>query len=147
MNQVRRYEYAAFVLRISLGVMYIAHGLLKVLVFTLPGTAQFFDSAGFPGWLAYPVAIAEIVGGASLIAGIGTRIVAIGLLPVLLGALFVHMGNGWVFTNSNGGWEYVVFLVGASIAQAFLGDGAFALRLRRRSLPNDQSIAAVAGDA
>ena len=60
-------QLAAFVLRVSLGAMFIAHGLLKILVFTLPGTAQFFEGVGIPGWLAYPVAYFEIGGGALLI--------------------------------------------------------------------------------
>jgi len=126
-------EYAALVLRIGLGMMFIAHGLLKVLVFTLPGTAQFFDSVGFPGWLAYPVAFLEIGGGALLIAGVATRILSVMFLPILLGALWVHAGNGWVFNSPNGGWEYVAFLIVASIVQALLGDGAFALRIRHNS--------------
>ena len=49
MIDTRTAPYAALVLRVSLGVMFIAHALLKILVFTLPGTAQFFDSVGFPG--------------------------------------------------------------------------------------------------
>jgi putative oxidoreductase len=73
------------------------------------------------------VIAAEIGGGLLLVAGIGTRYVAIGLLPVLLGALSIHIGNGWVYTNPNGGWEYVVFLGAAAVTQAFLGNGAFAL--------------------
>ena len=58
---------AAFVNRLALGAMFLAHGLLKVFVFTLPGTAGFFESVGFPGWTAYPVTLAEIAGGAALI--------------------------------------------------------------------------------
>ena len=120
-------EYAAFILRIGLGMMFIAHGLLKVMVFTLPGTAGFFESAGFPGWLAYIVAFAEIGGGALLIAGIAVRAVSLALIPVLLGALYVHFGAGWVFSNPNGGWEYPAFLVLASVVQVLLGPGKFAL--------------------
>ena len=120
-------EYAAFILRIGLGVMFIAHGLLKVMVFTLPGTAGFFESVGFPGWLAYIVAFAEIGGGALLIAGIAVRAVSLALIPVLLGALYVHFGAGWVFSNPNGGWEYPAFLVLASVVQVLLGPGKFAL--------------------
>lgn len=48
-------------------------------------------------------------------------------LPVLLGALSVHAGNGWVFTSPNGGWEYPAFMVVAAISVALLGNGAFAL--------------------
>ena len=127
-------KYAAFILRLSLGIMFIAHGLLKVLVFTMPGTAQFFESVGFPGWLAYPVALFEIGGGAFLIAGIATRIVSVLFVPILLGALWVHAGNGWVFSSANGGWEYVVFLIVAISVQALLGNGAQHLSPKQRRL-------------
>ena len=144
MNKTRNHEYAAFVLRVSLGVMFLAHGLLKLMVFTLPGTVGFFDSVGFPGWLAYPVTFGEIVGGLLLVAGVATRVVSLALLPVLLGAITVHFGNGWAYTNANGGWEYAAFLSAAAVAQALLGDGAFALRLRRAdSARNDQTQLAV----
>ena len=120
-------EYAALLLRIGLGAMFVAHGLLKVMVFTLPGTAGFFEQIGFPGWLAYIVAFAEIGGGILLLAGIAVRAVSAALLPVLLGAVFVHFGSGWVFSNPNGGWEYPAFLVLASVVQILLGPGKFAL--------------------
>lgn len=123
------HHYAALMLRLGLGVMFLAHGLLKVLVFTLPGTVGFFEQVGFPGWTAYIVTFAEIIGGVLLIAGVAVRTVSIALLPVLLGALYVHFGAGWLFTNPNGGWEYPAFLVIATIAQALLGPGKFALRL------------------
>ena len=130
MNDQDRTNYATFILRIGLGTVFMAHGLLKVFIVTLPGAAQFFDSAGFPGWLAYPVAVLEIGGGALLIAGIATRIVSVILIPILLGALWYHAGNGWVFANTNGGWEYPAFLIVATTAQGLLGNGAFALRFR-----------------
>lgn len=99
-------------LRISLGLMFIAHGLiLKFFTFTLAGTAQYFASIGLPGPLAYAVFAAETVGGVLLLLNYRTRWVALGLIPVLLGALWVHVGNGWVFSNAGGGWEYPVFLV------------------------------------
>ena len=129
--------YAATLLRVSLGVMYVAHSLiLKYFVFTLPGTAQFFASLGLPAALAYATFWAELVGGAMLIAGIGTRAVSLALVPVLAGALWVHAGNGWVFSAANGGWEYPLFLIVASFAAALLGDGKYALAnvLRARNV-------------
>lgn len=123
---------AAFVNRLALGAMFLAHGLLKVFVFTLPGTVGFFESVGFPGWTAYVVTLAEIAGGAALILGLRTRWVAAALLPVLLGALYVHLGNGWVFSAPNGGWEYPAFLVASSVVQILLGDGRFALAPERK---------------
>ncbi|MCB6182496.1 DoxX family protein [Leeia sp. TBRC 13508] len=128
MIDTRTAPYAAFVLRLALGTMFIAHALLKIMVFTLPGTAQFFASVGFPGWLAYPTAFAELGGGLLLIVGVYPRLVAGALIPLLIGATTVHLGNGWSFTNANGGWEYPVFLVAAALVQLLIGDGAFALK-------------------
>ncbi|MBK9243741.1 MAG: DoxX family protein [Burkholderiales bacterium] len=127
MTEARTTAYAALVMRLSLGVMFVAHALLKLAVFTLPGTAQFFQSIGLPGPLAYAVFAAELVGGLLLIAGVGTRWVAIALLPVLLGATWAHAGNGWVFSAPKGGWEYPAFLAAATVVQALLGNGAYAL--------------------
>ena len=119
-------------LRVALGVMFLAHGLLKVLVFTLPGTAAFFASVGFPGFFAYIVAPAEILGGLALIAGFQTRLVAAATLPLLFGVVAVHSGNGWVFSAPNGGWEFPVYLVVLAIAQVLLGSGAFSFDGWRR---------------
>lgn len=126
-------DYAALILRIALGAMFLAHGLLKVLVFTLPGTVGFFEQVGFPGWTAYIVTFAEIGGGILLLAGFAVRAVSIALVPILLGATFVHLGNGWVFSNANGGWEYPAFLTIAAVVQALLGPGAYALQRAPRA--------------
>ena len=123
---------AALVLRIALGTMFLSHGLLKLLVFTLPGTVGFFEQVGFPGWTAYVVVFAELGAGVLLLAGIGVRAVSVAVLPILLGATFVHSGNGWVFSNPNGGWEYPAFLAVVSVVQALLGPGRFAVRLPAR---------------
>jgi putative oxidoreductase len=120
--------YAILVLRISLGLLFLAHGCLKVFTFTLPGTAQFFESVGLPGWMATLVAISEIVGGLLLISGIYTRWVALGLFPILLVATFkAHGANGWLFTNKGGGWEFPAFFAVACLVQFLLGDGAYAI--------------------
>src|SRR5262245_60209490 len=85
-------------LRISLGVMFLAHSIvLKYFTFTLAGTAQYFASIGLPAFLAYVVFAAEAVGGVLLVLNIRTRWVATALIPVLAGALWAHAGNGWVF--------------------------------------------------
>lgn len=120
--------YAALLLRLSLGIMFIAHALLKLVVFTLPGTVKFFEALGYPGFLAYVVFGAELVGGTLLVLGVYTRRVSLALIPILIGAAMVHIPNGWVFSAPNGGWEYPVFLAIASAVQALLGDGALALR-------------------
>jgi len=127
--------YGVALLRISLGVMWMAHALLKWLVFTLPGTAQFFASVGFPGVLAYPVFAAELLGGLAILLGLYARQVSLALAPIMAVAATVHFGNGWVHTSQGGGWEYPVFLTVASVALWLAGDGAFALRRSERFVP------------
>jgi putative oxidoreductase len=128
-------NYGVALLRVSLGIMWIAHALLKWFVFTLPGTAQYFASVGYPGFLAYPVFAIELVGGMTLIFGIYARQVSLALAPVMAVAASVHFGNGWVHTSPNGGWEYPVFLTVASIAMWLMGDGALAARRSERLVP------------
>lgn len=120
--------YAVTLLRVALGVMFMAHSLyLKLLVYTLSGTAQFFASIGLPGPLAYVVFAAEALGGVMLVLGIQARWVALSLIPVLVGATWAHSGNGWMFGYENGGWEYPLYLTLLAICQVALGDGRFAL--------------------
>lgn len=127
--------YAALLLRLSLGVMFLAHSVyLKAFVFTLPGTAQFFQSIGLPGLFAYLVFATEAIGGVMLVVGYRTRLVALLLTPVLLGAAWVHWPNGWLFTASNGGWEYPVFLAASSLVVVLLGDGAYSIERLRNNV-------------
>lgn len=127
----RNADYAALLLRVSLGILFLAHGLLKVMVFTPAGTVQFFASLGLPAILAYATIAAELLGGIALVLGVGSRWVALALIPVLLGATWAHAGNGWVFSNEGGGWEFPLFWTVVLGVQALLGDGAYALRLTR----------------
>ncbi|MBL1278035.1 MAG: DoxX family protein [Ectothiorhodospiraceae bacterium] len=122
-------ENGALLMRLTLGVVFLAHSLyLKMVVFTLPGTVQFFASIGLPPSMAYIVFGMEVVGGVALILGVYTRYVALALIPIALGAFWVHMGNGWEFSNEGGGWEYPLFLAVALVVQFFIGDGRYALR-------------------
>lgn len=121
-------QYGVALLRVSLGVLFLAHGLLKLLVFTPAGTVGFFESLGLPGVFAYLVMAGEIGGGLLLIAGAYTRVIALALVPIALGATFVHLGNGWVFSAEGGGWEFPLFLAVTTLVQTLVGPGAFALR-------------------
>lgn len=129
----RAADYGIALLRVALSAMFLSHGLLKLLVFTLPGTAGFFASVGFPAWAAYIVVPAEILAGVALLVGFKTRWVALATLPLLIGALSVHLGNGWVFSAPKGGWEYPLYLVVLAAAQSLLGSGAFAIDNVRRT--------------
>ncbi|NIY72747.1 DoxX family protein [Marivivens donghaensis] len=129
MNTNTQADYAAFILRVSTGILFLAHGLMKVFTFTIPGTVGFFESLGLPGFLAYLTIIAELGGGALLILGIGTRLVSLALIPVLLGATWAHAGNGWSFSAAGGGWEYPLFWTVAQASLVLLGAGAYAVRI------------------
>jgi putative oxidoreductase len=128
MNDIRTTPYAAFVLRLALGLVFLAHGLTKLLVFTPAGTAKFFESVGFSGSFAWPIILFEIVAGVLFLLGVYARAVAALAAVELFVASTVHFGNGWMFTNANGGWEYPVFLAVTAGALALTGDGAFALK-------------------
>ena len=124
MIDIRTTPYAALLLRVSLGSLFLAHGLLlKVFTFTVPGTVGFFESLGYPGFFAYLVIFGEIGGGLALILGIKTREISLLLLPIMIGATLQHVGNGWLFSAPNGGWEFPAFWTALLVVQALLGDG------------------------
>lgn len=119
---------AALLLRLSMGVMFLAHGLLlKVMTFGVAGTAGFFQSIGYPAALAYVVIGLEIAGGVALILGAYVRLVSLALIPVMIGATIQHLPNGWLFGAQGGGWEFPAFWTVALVAQALLGAGRWAL--------------------
>lgn len=122
-------DYAATLLRVTSGVLFLAHGLLKVNVFTVAGTVAYFESLGLPGVFAYLTILAEIGGGLALILGVAVRLVSLALIPILLGATWAHVGNGWLFSAEGGGWEFPLFWAAAQSAIPLLGAGAFALRI------------------
>ena len=128
MIDTRFAPYGALVLRVALGVMFIAHAYLKLAVFSVPGFAGFLGQVGLPGFLAWPIMLAELIGGLAILIGFHGRLVSAALLPVLLGALAIHAPNGWVFNAPNGGWEYPAFLALTALAHVLIGDGALALR-------------------
>lgn len=120
--------YAALLLRLCLAAMFLAHALLKIRVFTIPGTVKFFESLGLPGWFAYATLAAELAGTACLLLGIWPRYVALLLVPLILGTIAtVHGKNGWLFSNKDGGWEYPAFWAAALVVLFLLGDGTAAL--------------------
>ncbi len=129
MTDTRTAPYAALLLRVGLGTLFLAHGLMKVFVFTIPGTVAFFEQIGYPGFFAYLVILAEVGGGLLLLLGVQTRLVALALVPVMVGATLQHVGNGWLFSAQGGGWEFPAFWTLLLGVQALLGDGALALKL------------------
>jgi putative oxidoreductase len=129
MIDTRTAPYGILLLRLALGILFLAHAGLKIFVFTPAGTAQFFTSLGLPGGLAYLTISWEVLGALALIFGIWPRVVAAFMIPILLGAIVtVHGAAGFWFTNPNGGWEYPAFWAIALAVVALAGDGAGTLK-------------------
>ena len=106
--------------------MWIAHALLKWFVFTIPGFAGRLESQGIPAFMAWPVFPLELTGGVMILTGFYGRYVSATLVPIVLVAAWTHASNCWLHTNEGGDWEYLMFLVLASIVFALIGDGRFA---------------------
>jgi putative oxidoreductase len=132
MIDTRYASYATLLLRLSVGVMFLAHGFyMKILGFGFAGTMGYFSSIGYPAFFGILVPLAETAAGIALILGIWIRPVSLLTVPLLIGAVLQHTGNGWVFSNAGGGWEYPVFWIMVMIAQAGLGAGAYAVDVNR----------------
>lgn len=120
--------YAALLLRVALAAVFFAHAMLKVRVFTIPGTVKYFQSLGLPGAFAYLSIGAELGGAACLLLGLWPRLVALLLVPLMIGTIVkVHGKNGWLFSNKDGGWEYPAFWAAMQVVLFLLGDGVGAL--------------------
>lgn len=132
-------EYGTALLRISLGIIFIAHSLyLKLMVFTLSGTAGFFESIGLPAFLAYITFAVEAIGGIALLVGCHARWAALALIPFALGATWAHIDAGWLFSNSGGGWEYPLFLTTSLVVVVLQGNGTWALQRDSQSVVNQR---------
>ncbi|MBL8702270.1 MAG: DoxX family protein [Alphaproteobacteria bacterium] len=127
MTESKTADAAALILRLALGSAFIAHALLKILVFTMAGTEAFFVKLGYPGFFAWIVMLAELLGGLALIVGVQVRLVSLLLVPIMIGALLVHLPNGWLFTAAGGGWEYPAFWTATLLVQFLLGAGRYSL--------------------
>jgi putative oxidoreductase len=124
-NEENLRDHAALLLRLGLGTVLLSHGLLKVFVFTIPGTVGFFESLGLPAIVAYGTIFGEIAGGLAILAGVLTRLAALLSLPIMLGATWAHGANGWVFSNTGGGWEYPALLSLLALTVAMQGAGSW----------------------
>lgn len=138
MNKFLNHNTGALILRLSLGSILLAHSVyLKMMVFTLPGTADFFSSIGLPGFMAYVVFIIEAIAGIALIVGYQTRVFAAMVIPVLLGATWAHSSSGWLFTNNGGGWEYPLFLTLTALVQLSIGGGKYVVSFRKTKIEQE----------
>lgn len=123
--------YGALVLRVVLGVVYIAHAYLALVVMGLAKAVEYQRAMHIPlpeigVWY---LIVAHGLGGILLLLGLLVRWAALANIPIMAGALwFVHLQQGFFIFGSKFGYEYVLVVLGATIAQALLGAGAFTLK-------------------
>src|SRR5712692_7515965 len=124
--------YGTLLLRIFLGFIYLAHAYLAVYKIGFPsGMITYQRSVGIPlpELGAWYLLLANGLGGILLILGILVRWAALANIPVMASALwFVHASQGFLIFAGKNGYEYALFLLGATIAQVLLGPGAFTLK-------------------
>jgi len=133
-------QYGATVLRLFLGVTFVMHAYLAFVIYTPAGAAAFNAKMGIPlpEVAAWFTILAHGLGGLMMILGLWTRWAALANLPVMLGALvFVHLSQGYFLKGvlvgsapQAAGYEYVLLIVGATLAQVLLGGGALAITRR-----------------
>jgi putative oxidoreductase len=123
----RRIDIVLAILRVVVGLVFVAHGAQKLFVFGLAGVAGSFGQMGIPAAdIVGPlVALLEFFGGLAILFGLLTRLAALGLAMNMLGAvLFVHFRNGFFLPS---GFEFAFTLLGANIALLLAGAGRFSL--------------------
>ena len=124
-NETNIQSIGVSLLRIHFGIILLAHGWLKVYVFSIAGTVGYFSSIGLPPIIAYLVIFGELVGGLALILGIQTRLAAALAVAIVFGAAVMNGGNGWLHSASGGGWEYAASLTVIAVSLAIMGSGQY----------------------
>jgi len=129
-------EWTGLILRVALGAMIFPHGAQKLLGWFgghgFKGTMGFFTGNGLPAIVAFTVIMAEFFGALMLVAGVGTRIAALGIGAVMLGAaLTAHASNGffmnWAGKQAGEGVEFFILAVGIALALIVSGGGKFSI--------------------
>jgi putative oxidoreductase len=126
-------SWSTFVVRVVLGIIFFAHGAQKVLGwfggYGLKGTVGYLTSTGLALPIAYLVCFFEFLGGIGLVLGLLTRLDALAIAIVMIGAIAkVHWQNGffinWSLTPGKGhGYEGNLAFLAMAVACLLAGGG------------------------
>jgi putative oxidoreductase len=120
-------EIGAIILQVVLGVTFFIHGLAKFQG-GIENTAGWFDSIGIPGFMAYVVAVIELVGGIALVLGLGTRVVASLFVLVMAGAIIkVKLAAGFLGNGQGAGYELDLAFLAMALFLAVNGSKQFSI--------------------
>ena len=129
-------DFGLFIARIFLGIVILPHGLQKLLGMFggagFSGTVEFFVGSGLPSAVAILIIIGESFGALGLILGFLSRLAALGIAVIMLGAIFmVHLQNGffmnWFGNQSGEGFEYHLLALGLSLVVLIKGGGKWSV--------------------
>lgn len=146
-----RNDWTGFILRLTLGIVLFPHGAQKLFGwfggYGFDGTMQFFTgTVGLPWFVGFLVILIESIGALLLVLGLGSRIMALGILAVMTGILLTsHIQNGffmnWFGTAAGEGFEFDLLAIGLAISIMINGGGKFALDgiISKRFLSNNVS--------
>jgi putative oxidoreductase len=119
---MKKQELAATLLRVMLGVTFLAHGWQKVMTMGLGNVAGWFESIGLPSALAYAVGYLELFGGLLVILGLGTRWLSWAFAAMLVGATVkVKLAGGFLGTGQGAGYELDLALIVMALFFAISG--------------------------
>jgi putative oxidoreductase len=112
---VNKQDFGGLILRITLGIIFLVHGIVKFQN-GIDNIAGWFSGIGLPGFMAYGVALLEVIGGIALILGIGTRLVSVLFALLMVGAIVkVKLAAGFLGNGEMTGWEFDLALLAMSI--------------------------------
>jgi len=130
-------SWSTLVIRVVLGIIFFAHGAQKVLGwfggYGLKGTVGYLTSTGLPVPIAYLVCFFEFLGGIGLVLGLVTRLDALAIAIVMIGAIVkVHWQHGfflnWSLTPGKGhGYEANLAFLAMAVACLIAGGGMLSL--------------------
>ena len=124
---MKNFELGTFILRVVLGITFFVHGLVKFQG-GIENTAGWFSSIGIPGFMAYVVALIELVGGIALVIGLGTKIVSALLSLVMVGAIIkVKLSVGFLGNGQMAGYELDLAFLAMAVFLAINGNKLFSL--------------------
>jgi putative oxidoreductase len=122
-----KFEASTLILRVMLGITFFVHGFVKFQG-GIENIVGWFDSIGLPGFLAYGVASVEMIGGAALVLGLGSRIVSALLALLMIGATVkVKLAGGFLGNGQMAGYELDLALLAMAVFIAINGSKMFAL--------------------